>query len=146
MADATKNRLNTVVNIAILAAILILLFGPTGPMGRWFIGWRAGSPPRALVESSWDDLIRQATIISKTPTPADTVVMFTDYECPFCRSVEPSVQLALACGQIDDMQPSRSVKQGLAEISVEIFPAWQMRKATRKIIVAGAVEQSRFSG
>lgn len=98
MADATRSRLNTVVNIAILATILILLFGPTGPIGQWFTGWRADSQQRTLVESSWDDLIQHATIISKTPSPADTVVMFTDYECPFCRSVEPSVQLAVAGG------------------------------------------------
>lgn len=98
MADATRSRLNTVVNIAILATILVLLFGPTGPMGRWFADWRADSQQRSLVESSWDDLMQQATIISKTPNPADTVVMFTDYECPFCRSVERSVQLALTGG------------------------------------------------
>jgi protein-disulfide isomerase len=98
LASATRNRLNTVVNIAILAAILILLFGPMGPMGRWFADWRADSQQRTLVESSWDELMHTATIIAKTPSPADTVVMFTDYECPFCRSVEPSVQLALAGG------------------------------------------------
>ena len=92
------SRLNTVVNIAILATILVLLFGPMGPLGRWYAGWRAKSEQRALVESSWDDLISQASVIANEPPPPDTVVMFTDYQCPFCRSVEPALVQAVAGG------------------------------------------------
>ncbi len=98
MSDTPRNRLNTVVNIAILATIIVLLCGPAGPVGRWFAGWRADRQQRALIESSWDEVMEQATILSETTAAADTVVMTTDYECPFCRSVEPSVQVALAGG------------------------------------------------
>ncbi|MDE0103173.1 MAG: thioredoxin domain-containing protein [Bryobacterales bacterium] len=94
----TPNRLGTVVNVAILLTILILLFGPRGPLGRWFVDWRRSSQQRALVESSWPHLIQHATVLSSTPSPADTVVVFTDYQCPFCRSVETQLQQALAGG------------------------------------------------
>ncbi len=43
-------------------------------------------------------MIDQATIISNHPNPTDTVVMFIDYECPFCRSAEPALQRAVAGG------------------------------------------------
>lgn len=98
MSAPAPNRLNTVVNVAILATILILLFGPMGPLGRWYIGFRAMSEQRALVESSWGDLISQASIITNEPPPSDTVAMFTDYQCPFCRSVEPALEQAVAGG------------------------------------------------
>lgn len=98
MSPTAPNRLNLVVNIAILAAILILLFGPTGPLGRWFVDWRASSQQRGLVESAWNEMVEQATIISNVPAPPDTVAVFTDYECPFCRSAEPALREAVAGG------------------------------------------------
>ena len=98
MLTSAPNRLNVVVNLAILVTVLILLFGPTGPVGQRFSGWQARSQQRALVESSWNEIVEQATIISGTSNPTDTVAVFTDYECPFCRSAEPALQQAVASG------------------------------------------------
>lgn len=98
MSATAPNRFSTVVNVAILATILMLLVGPMGPVRQWYTGFRAMSEQLALVESSWDDLISQASVIANEPPPNDTVAMFTDYQCPFCRSVEPAVAQAVAGG------------------------------------------------
>ena len=86
------NRLNIVVNIAILTTLAILLMGPAGPGRRWYDGWRGGAAERETVRSLWGEMIDQATIISSGSGSADTVVMFSDYECPFCRQAETELR------------------------------------------------------
>ncbi len=98
MATPPRNKLNTVVNVSILATLLILLIGPTGPLPRWYEDWRASRADRSRVLASWDDLISQANILTNGSEPADTVVEFVDYECPFCREAEPALNNAVANG------------------------------------------------
>ncbi|MYE16054.1 MAG: thioredoxin domain-containing protein [Gemmatimonadetes bacterium] len=81
-----------------MATILILLFGPMGPLRRWYTDLRAASEQRALVASSWNELVSLATVIANEPAPSDTVAMFTDYQCPFCRSIEPALVQAVDGG------------------------------------------------
>ena len=92
------NRLNTVVNVAILATILALLVSPTGPLSRWYVERRETSETRENVLALWDEMVAAADIISERSEAENTVVVFTDYECPFCRSSEPSLRTAVANG------------------------------------------------
>lgn len=92
------NRLNTVVNVAILATILALLVSPTGPLSRWYVERRERSETRENVLALWDEMVAAADIISERSEAENTVVVFTDYECPFCRSSEPSLRTAVANG------------------------------------------------
>lgn len=92
------NRLNTVVNVAILATILALLVSPTGPLSRWYGERRERNETRENVLALWDEMVAAADIISERSEAKNTVVVFTDYECPFCRSAEPSLRMAVANG------------------------------------------------
>lgn len=98
MSKTAPSRLNTMVNVAILITIAILLFGPTGPLGRRISDWRTNAQQRALVESSWDEIVTQAAILSRDLNASDTIAVFTDYECPFCRDAEPALQQVVASG------------------------------------------------
>lgn len=98
MTAKPTNRLNIVVNVAILVTLGALLLSPTGVLRRWFDDWRKSSEQSQLVRAAWDELIEQANIISGGPASQDTVVEFTDYECPFCRTAEPALRAAVANG------------------------------------------------
>ncbi len=94
------DRLSTVVNVAILVVLLVLLFGPSGIAGRWLIAKYEEVRDRRAARSVWTELVDAPSTLSLLGGDSTTMVMFMDYECPFCRAVAPAVSQAVAAGQI----------------------------------------------
>lgn len=88
------SRWDRVINIAIGAAVLFLLFSPTGGgLGRLlrtqYGEWRDGR----RIETMWQELVSTGSRVGKGASPvADTLIVFIDYECPACRLIAPSVR------------------------------------------------------
>lgn len=84
-----KIRLNTVINVAILVAAVIVLFRPSGPgtagIREWYADWRTSR----LIKSEWEALAGVTSHLGNGETVA--VVMFTDYQCPFCAEAELAI-------------------------------------------------------
>ena len=88
-----SDKSNKIVNIAILAMIAILLFNPSGVIGRWLgTRYNSESRERQRVADVWDDLVAAHSVLgSRGGDPADLIVEFADYDCPACRMVAPTV-------------------------------------------------------
>ena len=87
-----SDKSNKIVNIAILATIAILLFNPSGVIGRWLGTRYSESRERQRVADVWDDLVAAHSVLgSRGGDPADLIVEFADYDCPACRMVAPTV-------------------------------------------------------
>lgn len=100
-ASRPSRRLETAVNVAILAVLAVLVFGPSGVVGSravaWYADWRQGR----AVRDAWDDLAAAPGRIGAVPaSPGRVVVEFVDYECPFCRQVASSVAMETANGGV----------------------------------------------
>ena len=84
----------TTVVLLVAAALLlrpdsILVSGVRSRVDRW-------SQDRAVV-ANWDSLVALSMPLYAGDGPPD-VLEFSDYECPFCRAISPSVDSALAAG------------------------------------------------
>lgn len=133
-----KNRLNLIVNVAILATIAFLLMGPSGPLGhvvgRAYADWME----RREIAAIWPELINTPAVL--TPTACDgkiddapTVVEFIDYECPSCRQLSPAVSAFAASGR--------------GRVVVRQFPLSDLHQKAREAAAAAlcAADQGRFS-
>ena len=100
-APPTGEKLNLVVNVAILVTLaVVLLGGSLGGRVRAIIDdWRAD---RTLTEV-WPDLVQGPGRLagSTVQPPARTVVEFIDYECPYCRQGAARVLDAVALEEAD---------------------------------------------
>ena len=87
-----KNKTNKIVNVVILAAIAVLLFGPDGTVGRRistaYNRWQDGQRVAAV----WDELVGAPSVLgSLGADPGGVIVEFADYDCPACRLVAPTI-------------------------------------------------------
>ena len=95
-----KSKLNTVVNVAILATLVIVIF--QGPMGRpirdLYKNWKI----RRDVANSWQEIAGSPSrLIGRVPQPRRTIVAFIDYECTYCRKSEFRISNAVAQDDVD---------------------------------------------
>ncbi len=86
MSDKS-NKTNRLVNIAILAAIAILLFYPSGVLGRWISTVYREWEERQRVAEIWDELVAASGILGSREDTEGVIVEFADYDCPACRMV-----------------------------------------------------------
>lgn len=91
-------KLNALVNWAILVTLLILVLGPSGPVGGWmhakYLGWQE----RQDIAEVWGRLVDDPITQTKS---SRTIVEFIDYQCPACRMVASTVSRAV---QSSDLQ------------------------------------------
>lgn len=99
--SATRDRLQVVVNLIIVLVAAFVLFRPTGPATTWareaFGTWQASR----LIKHEWSSLANNAAHLGSGGQVA--LVMFTDYECPFCQRAEPVIAAFL------DRHPEKSI-------------------------------------
>jgi protein-disulfide isomerase len=82
-ADWTE-RLNTVVNVTVLAFILFVLLRPGGIVAAEIGKWRKGSAEKKTVAAVWPQLTAAGARLGGSSSRR-VVVEFSDYQCPFCR-------------------------------------------------------------
>ncbi len=92
-----SSKLDLVVNVAIIATLAVLLFGPSGIVGRWVAGVNEDRHERRRIAEAWTELVEAGSRLGLDDN-ARTIVEFVDYECPACRSVSPAVSEAAGSG------------------------------------------------
>ncbi len=132
MPSTAIDRLLVALNIVLVATVLVFLVKPGGMVRngvkRLWVEQRANR----LFAENW------LRIIDGTPTIAGSsaniqVVLFSDYECPFCRAMYPSL----------DSIGSRSLGAGIALRYLAPSAHPNAHRAAAAAICAG--EQQRFS-
>jgi len=87
-------RLWAIVDVALLTAAVVtlgLLCRPGGPIGRKWVQWRASREKAAVVRDHWDSLVSGSTFFGNRESEA-AVVVFLDYECPYCRQAHTVIK------------------------------------------------------
>jgi protein-disulfide isomerase len=77
-------RLNTVVNVTVLAFVLFVLFRPGGVVGAEVGKWRKSSAEKKSLAAVWPQLTSTGARLGDAGS-GRVVVEFSDYQCPFCR-------------------------------------------------------------
>ena len=130
-----KNRLNMIVNVAILTTIAFLLLGPSGPLGRLIGHAYADWMERRQIAAAWPDLVNSSAILTQTAYDDDvpTIIEFVDYECPSCRQLSPAVSAFVASGR--------------ARVVIRQFPMIGLHQKARDAAAAAlcAADQGQFS-
>ena len=101
----TKIRFGRVLTLCLLAVLLLLVFEPRRGLGAKAVASVAKSVRAEWLRTfGWPQIRDGASIVHGTGATVD-IVMFTDYECPFCksqdavldslRSIRPSLGLAV---------------------------------------------------
>ena len=97
-----RHRLNTFVNLAILATLAVVLLGPSGVIGRRLLeihdDWRIAR----MLDRDWSLLTESASRLSGSQLqPGRTIVEFVDYQCPVCRQAHADVWRAIGIEAAD---------------------------------------------
>lgn len=90
-----KSRLNSAVNIGILAVLGVLLFGPRGPAGTRITRWLQARESRSQAEKLWPQLIAASSALGPAMDKPRIVVEFIDYQCPSCASIADHLEAAV---------------------------------------------------
>lgn len=119
-------------DVALLAGVTWLLARPGSAPRRFLQEVRADREERRALRAAWPALVRGASL----GYPGDggrTVVMFTDYRCPFCRQAQEVVDGVLARDPgarvivrhlpLRDLHPDAPLL-ALVSICAEDDPAW----------------------
>ena len=89
-----ESRLNSAVNIGILAVLGVLLFSPAGPAGTRIDRWLQARKSRSQAEKLWPQLIAASSALGPTMDQPRFVVEFIDYQCPSCASIADRLEAA----------------------------------------------------
>ena len=94
-------KLDTYVNISIIITLAVLLFRPSGVVGRWIVDRYDAWRQRSMIEQLWPQIANNARSQLRPRSgaqPLDSsavMVEFIDYQCPVCRQMAPTVSSAL---------------------------------------------------
>jgi hypothetical protein len=89
MKSQWADRLNVVVNIGIVVGALVVFMHPRGPIVPRVNEWRQTSAIREELATTWPELISSKSRVPETSVADGRVlVVFSDYQCPACRSAE----------------------------------------------------------
>jgi len=76
--------------LGVLAVVLSLLASPGGPLRSAWADWRATRSVAEQIRQHWGRLTNDGTFLG-SPQAEPRLVVFLDYECPYCRSAhEPT--------------------------------------------------------
>lgn len=131
MKFTTIDRLLVALNLALATAVVVMLVQPGGilriALERW---WRERRAERVLLED-WARIVDGAPTLTGDPANIK-VVVFSDYECPFCRATYQS---------LDSINP-RPLRAGIALRHLAFSSHPHAHRAAAAAICAS--EQGRF--
>lgn len=82
-------RLNLIVNVGIVVAAAIVVLHPRGPLIPRVEEWKQSIAVRNVLAGTWPQLISSSSQVRQAPdTSGRVLVVFSDYQCPACRSAE----------------------------------------------------------
>lgn len=90
----SRSWLTAGINALLFAAIAIVALSPGGPLGGFYSDWKDARAERELLAA-----VKQE--IEERSGGSITVLEFADYECPFCRASQPSVDSAVSQGSLE---------------------------------------------
>jgi protein-disulfide isomerase len=94
MRTSGLQRTLKVLNATALLGLIWLVGRPSGVVGRRFGEWREVRRSRAAITSAWDRIVTEGGTLGAAH-PRLIVAEFSDYECPFCRALEPVLEAVL---------------------------------------------------
>lgn len=94
-----NQRLNVVVNVAILATLAFLLVSPSGPVGRIVTARYKHWQQRHEIAKVWSEAVDARSRLGTANGRRAQVVEFVDYQCPSCRRVAKQVEAAAEAGR-----------------------------------------------
>jgi protein-disulfide isomerase len=86
-----KSVLSSGIGIAVLATIGVATFGPNRPGRAYIASWIE----RRTIASQWPHLVTGSGRLGSSSDRAVVLVEFGDYQCPWCRKAQPSVDSLL---------------------------------------------------
>lgn len=93
-----REALSWAASLAVLAVSGLVLLGSEGPVRSRLAARAEANDIKRLLQTEWDALTGSGTIATNESAPA--VVVFSDYQCPYCRRVHPMLQEAVRSGAI----------------------------------------------
>jgi len=87
---AVVDRLLVVLNVTLVATVAVVAFMPGGTLRHQIEQFRADRQAKRLLSDEWLLITSGAAVLAGDSTNI-TVVLFSDYECPFCRATYPSL-------------------------------------------------------
>lgn len=78
------DRILLALNILLLAGLAGLVFGPRGVVGKRVTHWWQARRAAKYASTNWQAIVDGAPRLDTATAPV-SIVVFSDYECPFCR-------------------------------------------------------------
>lgn len=86
-----RTKLLVGLNSLLVVVLVIILFRPHGPIGNELQRWKHERDVTHEVEGAWTVIAGPSLRLNSAQTRQPTLVVFSDYECPFCRQLEASL-------------------------------------------------------
>lgn len=100
--SSEKRGTNLLVNIAILVTLGIVLFNPSGIVGRRITAVYDGWKNQRAITRVWSTLSDGSSrLVGHGLVAERTVIEFIDYECPSCRKIAGQVSQAVSLGEAE---------------------------------------------
>ena len=92
-----QNPWKTSFNVAFFLLFAYVLIGPDGALAVKVSRWRRQTKTQALISREWASAVNAESRWGKISGPI-RVIIFSDYECPFCRQTHSQLQKLLRSG------------------------------------------------
>lgn len=83
-------------NATLMVGIVVLLLWPSGPLVRRVEQWRQTREVRHRARLAWPEISKSDQVLYAGQGDSRKLVVFSDYECPFCRALERSIEQLIA--------------------------------------------------
>lgn len=82
------------VNVLAMTFLLFVLLRPSGIVGKPLANWWATRQASKYVRANWPNIARSVSMLGRSDI--GDLVIFSDYECPFCRAEHRTIAVWLA--------------------------------------------------
>ena len=86
------SKLLTGINLVLVCLVLLLLLRPGGPARAFADEWNAARIQSRVLEQRWGEIASDGAWLDEGGAlTTASLVVFTDYECPFCRQFDSTI-------------------------------------------------------